>query len=803
MTGGSGADTLNLTISGGPNAGVTLPAATISGIETINVRSVMAVTQIVTMAAPTNAISLNADRATDAIVFTGLANGAAIGSITGGAAVSGTFVAGVTTGAFNAQSGVTAGVITITANADNLMTVVNINSTGAANVLTSVGIATGTGVKTININATTNLTTGNITGMAAATTITVTGAATAVNLGALAANVSTVTATGLAAGGVTATIGAVAQVLTLGGGTNVITTGGVQTGAVTAGAGTADRLIVAAAADVAATPGAKFTGFEILQNDVAANLNASLVSGITSVWTNNATAGFTGLSATQAASARAIVTTTGSTFELANATGSSDVLNLTLENLTAAAAATVISATGLTITGIETLNVNVNSGISTAVATVGATGADQISFAAAANLKTLTASGAFSVGIDASANATGLTSINTSGITGSTAGSAIILGSNTGALVVTGSNNVDYITLATLGAGGSVTVNTGTGNDNIRGTQAQVAAATINGGGGTTDTLVLTDTATTIADNTFANVTGIERITLSNTTALTWVVGGYANSIATANGGALSITAASIAAAGTIAVDASGLGAGNSLTLSMTNTNGGANAVNITGSNTGADIISYTAATAAGLVTVSAAGAVGSTASKTVTLAGGVGTGSITTGAGSDTITVGATVTTIAAGVAADAITLAAADGVQQTFTLSAANQSITTAFDTITNFSTVVTNGDVLDFAGTVILTTAQLITGQAGWAVTTGGGTAGVATKSGATLADFITAFATSTTAGSVVFANGGHTYVGYSDGSASITTSDQMVQLVGVTGVVGITASATSVANNVSII
>jgi hypothetical protein len=281
ISGGAGADTLNITVSGsatGPNAGVTLPAATITLIETVNVRSVTGSGSIVTIAAPTGATAVNADRATDALVFTGLASGASLGNITGSAAVSGTYVAGVTAATLNAQSGVTAGLQTITGNADNLLTTLNINSTGAANTLGGVTFATGTGLKTINIAATTNLTTGTIAGMAAATTLNVSGAATTVNVGTLNANVTTVDASGLTAGGLTATLGVATGKVTGGTGNDAITTGGIvlTTGSVAAGAGT-DRLIVTAAADVAATPAAKYTGFETVRAG-AFSLDASLLS---------------------------------------------------------------------------------------------------------------------------------------------------------------------------------------------------------------------------------------------------------------------------------------------------------------------------------------------------------------------------------------------------------------------------------------------------------------------------------------------------------------------------------------------
>ena len=143
----------------------------------------------------------------------------------------------------------------------------------------------------------------------------------------------------------------------------------------------------------------------------------------------------------------------------------------------------------------------------------------------------------------------------------------------------------------------------------------------------------------------------------------------------------------------------------------------------------------------------------------------------------------------LAFGAGADTITLGAADGAAQTLKYDVANQSTTTAWDKVSNFQMVATNGDLLNFAGTTLLTSAQLGTG---WTVSTG-----IATKTGATVADFIAAAAASTTAGVVAFSDGTDTYVAYSDGTAATTTSDQVVELV---GLIGATSVSTTVGANV---
>ena len=93
----------------------------------------------------------------------------------------------------------------------------------------------------------------------------------------------------------------------------------------------------------------------------------------------------------------------------------------------------------------------------------------------------------------------------------------------------------------------------------------------------------------------------------------------------------------------------------------------------------------------------------------------------------------------------------------------------------------------DTLALGSTTLLNTAQL---GGGFTVTTG-----IAT--GGTLAAFLAAATTSTTAGVVAFSNGVDTYVVASDGLAS-GAADSVVQLIGITGAtaVGGAAAATMI-------
>ena len=146
------------------------------------------------------------------------------------------------------------------------------------------------------------------------------------------------------------------------------------------------------------------------------------------------------------------------------------------------------------------------------------------------------------------------------------------------------------------------------------------------------------------------------------------------------------------------------------------------------------------------------------------TLVAAVGGGKITGGKEADNITLGAGVDTVNVATAGD---------------------STTTNYDHITGFAATAT-GDILKLGSTSI---AASVTD---WVSSTGG----VATYTGsgaATATNFINDFATSTTAGVVAFEFDNNTYVLNSDGTAGITDSDVLVELVGVTGVTAVSTTA----------
>jgi hypothetical protein len=273
-----------------------------------------------------------------------------------------------------------------------------INSTGAANVtgafvdagtskaltinattgLTFASVGDGAARTAITINATGEVVTGAVTSAAAVTaaitgagkvtsdfnlvvapTITVAGSG-AVVLGTLNNLAATVTST-QTAGSLTLTAGAlVTAKITGGAGNDVITSAAIlTTGFINGGAGT-DTLIVGNVNQVNTTTlAAKYTNFETLR--LAGTLDMSLIAGITAVETTS-TVVLTAMTATQAANVTVRADTAGtSTFALASATGTSDVLNLKMgTGLTISAATNAVGA--VVVTGFETLNITAAGG---------------------------------------------------------------------------------------------------------------------------------------------------------------------------------------------------------------------------------------------------------------------------------------------------------------------------------------------------------------------------------------------------------------------------------------------------------
>jgi hypothetical protein len=589
------------------------------------------------------------------------------------------------------------------------LTTLNVTTTGTAS---SVDVLDADAAKTINVNAGVGLTVTSLATTGADATLNITGAGK-VTLSQLDNDFDVVNASGNT-GGVVLTVAAnnADAVITLGSGKDTVTTdddGFATTDkfAVNAGAGE-DTLVIAADADVStADEGGRYTNFEVLQRAANANtdLDVSVFGASTTI--TKASLGDGGLTKMQAALASGITLTAdnaGSTFSLATATGTSDVLTVTSAHATATTSADL---TTVTIDGFETLNFAANSGDATLAATNDRTA---VSFTSAADLKTVNLSGTKSVNLNASANATKVTLISAEAVTG---GAVIATGGQTGALVVTGSGAKDDITLGAVGTDGTVSVNAGAGDDTIKTTAAIAAAATSIVGGNGSDILSLSDgaattAALTIADNTFRNV-NVEQIDLSAAIAgdLNWTLGGFADRLATANGGVLKISAkatALVVAGDDITIDASALSTGNAANIDLKNTHAAddeASDIAVTGSD-GADTIAVEEATAEADTIITVTSGKGNDKITVKTTADHDGKIVVDAGDGDDTVILtNATSDAVAAdnvitlGKGNDTLALDS-EGAATDFTIVMASTAANNGVDTISGF-TQGTGGDVL----------------------------------------------------------------------------------------------------------
>ena len=767
--------------------------ALISGVQTFNIRNASAAGagNLVTLDATKIAAltSVQSNLSSGDIAVTGLVSGATVGVIGNGTLVNGassfTYGATPTAATLNIQNGVTAGAISVLGAA---VTTVNVNSTGAAN--TVAGITAAATTTAVAINATTALVTGGITGVAAATTITVSGSAAnattgtkvAVDLGTLAANATTVNASGLTNGGIALQLGAAADKITGGaGGGNVINTGAIVLTGSVAVSGLNNTLVVGAAAAVAATPAAKYTGFQTLQNTVTnATLDASLIVGVTAVQDNSAgtASGFTNLSATQGAAITVLQSEAGSQFALKDATGTSDAFTITGGS---GVAATAVNVTNLNITGVETINY-VNT----------ATAASTLSFGTGSGtLKTLTLTGTGGLTVDlaaqANTDATTVIAVNASGLTAKATGTntftlldtvgghalttATITGSaGDNAYILGGTTGTD-----TLAVGKIVTITGGALKDSLTASEAQLYTAgsgyiAFNGGAGT-DTLIISDAAGgTVSDNVFVHATGLEALTFSNTGGIAFAAGGSFNA-AFATG--VTLTNAGILAASTTSYD-----------LSLY---GQATTVAITSANIAASTTTVIGGTANNKITVTEAAYTGNTGGIAVTTSTAAATDTISISSIATAIT-GAIVVTTNSG-NTDTITtthgVAFATANLQTFNIGTLNNDVITGFMA----ATLALDSDVLNLSGSsaalanLASTTATSVsnvtfTTTTGLLTLAGTGAAAVTAAQEIIIAEQALAV-NGLVADTVAFVNGTNSYVVHADTASTYT----VVQLVAV--------------------
>jgi len=202
------------------------------------------------------------------------------------------------------------------------------------------------------------------------------------------------------------------------------------------------------------------------------------------------------------------------TIALAAAGGSADVLSLKF-GAAATATAAATNAAALTLTGFETVNIVANGGASATA------GANQITTIASmvGDVKTVNMTGSSFVltanDLDSAAtfNASALTGDSAATNLGLTMGTLTFVGGS----VVNGSAFVDNITIDAGTEG--VVLNLGAGNDLVGVDFASLVNdgtddMTINGGAGT-DKVTVSDTDAIMTDNHFMNMSGLEALTVS------------------------------------------------------------------------------------------------------------------------------------------------------------------------------------------------------------------------------------------------------------------------------------------------
>ena len=613
-----------------------------------------------------------------------------------------------------------------------LLTDVTFTTSGTASTVDGLDAASAT---TVSINAGANLT-ANVAGVTTAATVAalnVSGAGN-VNIGTLDTGFDTVTNTGT--GIFTAAIGAATDtVLTSGAGADVITASTADTIATTAtlavdaGAGT-DTLAILQTADVnTAADAARYTNFETVR--VTQSYDGDTIAGITAVETaGNASMTYSDLSVTQAANVMFRADETAATITQKDATGTSDVLDITLGFGGQAAATDTTAAadvvTGITAAGFETINFTEAGGAS---ATAGAARTSIVAALTAANVNDINL---FGRGMTISNVATTLAvDIDGSALTGNgNTGTAIqgltVAGSAVAGSTITGSAFNDSFT---VGAEGT-TYNGGAGTDAFSATVTLITndgtTDTVLNGGAGTDTLTLTNTTgNTLTDNQFVNLSGFEALTLTNTGAAdTSITTGAAFNTAFADGAV--ITSGLIAATQDITVAAGLSTVDTTVTIAATSQTGAATETNSLVTGSGNDTITYTdtgfvgvAGAAQGTIVIDT-NAGNDTISVTVgtLVAAAEATGqalTITGGSGQDSITKVGTNSGVAVGTAIFAF---------------AAGDSSTTAYDTITGYDMTATGdmADTLNFEGTAAV---------GSWTATTDFGTI----KSHSTTAGIIT--------------------------------------------------------------
>ena len=678
----------DITVTATAGTGGTLATPTKSIVQGAAEVASTGVTDTIAASNFAGATDFNSVNSLNKVVFNGLSGTQNVGIVGNGSVLNGdvdyTLAATAVATTINVKDGTKQGTVT---NTGASVATATINSTGAANTLTNIDLGTGTNVTALTVNAATNLKTGINNDFAATAALTVAGAATSVELtGGAAATLKTIDASGLTAGGLTIALSTTNTSFKGGQGNDVVTTAAIgATASVDAGAGTADVLVVNAATDTdSAAEGALYKGFEVLRTADDQNMAHFTNSTITGIQMNAATSKT--LSNVTAAQAGNLTVrgdqTTAFTVTLADATGTADVVGLTLSNPTATATAPAdVDVAGFSIAGVETLNITSSGGD----ANLTGTQLNSVAFAngGADKLKTITVAGASS--LDLSLTNTAVAVTVTSAQTGT--GSLKVAGNVIKGSSITTTGNKDDITVtaqADGAAGDFITYDAGAGDDAISATAAAInnslnskASVKINGGAGT-DTLTFSETNLTLGDAQFQYVTNIEKFVNSTAGTVSITTGGFFDTNYKAAGAEFTLGETTTGAARSL--DASSF-TGN---LKVTVSNNGTGNVSTVKTGSGNDTITLTQ---------------GSTINTTTHV--------IEAGLGNDTITAKNALVSVTGGKGADVIDITDATNDSDTIVI-AAGDSTAAARDKVTGFQAVATTGDKLDLAGTFSLQAA-----------------------------------------------------------------------------------------------
>ena len=841
LVGGSGIDTLNITVDS--TATATINGADVSGIETINVRSVGSGNVALDASQAVGVTAVNSDRGTGVFAVTNLPTGSSYGIVGNGVVTLGTqgvgYVAAATAATINISGGtVSTGAITETGTG---LLSTTINSTGAANTVGAVALAaTMTGALTIN--ATSALTTGAITqtGGDAATSVVVTGAgAVDISAGALPTTVKTVTASA-STGGLTVVTGNTAAGTSTAAGLTVTGSSAADVidihasdaaDYVTVNTGTgADTVKITNAQVAAAAPNFTVTGnsgstlvidFGDTTATQAADLSKAFIGfGAISVLSENTNANTETLAMDNNKLAVSNISWDGQTKDTFTLTGLAAAQTLTVNNNLVA-----LNATIGTDTKADTLNLVLNG--TTASGTVTATSYETLNIAS---------------NTDKSANTNA-----TNALTASSATKVVITGSaslSTGTLTTAAAGSVDAsgMTVAAITAGTTLTTTLTSATTSFKG-GAEVDALTLGAGtlaqgfsydgGSGADTISVTASANqnagilalsnfkTVAV-TFDATAGADTNTfdlrnVSNVSNMTFTAGVTGDNLTLnhVKPGQV-ITATGTTAFGTVNLNADSgtsqaLAFGNSLTVATLNADAGATSLSLS-EVTGKTATLTNAIGGASLTTVTLSGAgsfsLGGTQATNVTTIDGsalsAGTlsatlgavaGTLKGGAGGDTLNGGSKADTINGGAGADTIatgggldTLTGGDTTSlDTFKITGAVAGTATSQITITDFATAAAH----TATAAIIADTLQL---SKTTVVANGNGSINAAATnltSAASLADALNLLtAGDGSATSIVSwgVYGGDTYVVVDNtAGATLAATDAVIKLVGVTNLV----------------